>query len=103
MLLMRVADSEAMTKAARRVAAFDAAFGADVILSASELAAFGYAACGALANVAFDVTGMDMLGGRAGVRATADVAAGEPAAARLADDGGAAGVRPATATGCGVD
>jgi hypothetical protein len=56
-----------------------------------------------LANVAFDVTGMDMLGGRAGVPATADLAAGEPTAAKFADDGGAAGVRPAMATGCGVD
>jgi len=32
-----------------------------------------------------------------------DVAAGVVAAAKFADDGGAAGVRPAMATGCGVD
>jgi hypothetical protein len=67
------------------------------------LAAFGYAACGALANVADDVTGMDMLGGRAGVPTATELAPGEFAAARFADDGGAAGVRPATVTGCGVD
>lgn len=42
--------------------------------------------------------------GRVGVApATGVVAPGAPAAARLADDGGAAGVSPAIATGCGVD
>ena len=56
-----------------------------------------------MANVADDVTGMDILGGRAGVPATAEAAAGEFAAAKFADDGGAAGVRPAMATGCGAD
>jgi hypothetical protein len=76
--------------------------GADVILSASELAAFGYVAWGALATVDA-VIGIDMLGGTAGVRAAAGAAVGEFAAARFADDGGAAGVRPAMATGCGVD
>jgi hypothetical protein len=56
-----------------------------------------------LANVADDVTGIDMLGGSAGVPATAAAPAGDLAAARFADDGGAAGVKPATATGCGAD
>jgi hypothetical protein len=56
-----------------------------------------------LATVAEDVTGIDMLGGSAGVPAAAEPAAGEAAAARFVDDGGAAGVRPAIATGCGVD
>ena len=52
---------------------------------------------------AVDVAGVDMLGGSGGKPATVEAAAGEPAAARFADDGGAAGVSPAIATGCGVD
>lgn len=85
------------------VAALVFALGDDVSLSANELAAFGYAACGALAKLPDDVTGIDMLGGSAGVLIPATGVAGEPAAARFADDGGAAGVSPATATGWGVD
>ena len=85
------------------VAAFVVAFGADVSLSASDWRRLDTRLAGALANVADDVTGMDMLGGSAGEPATAEPAAGEFAAARFADDGGAAGVRPAMATGCGVD
>ena len=42
--------------------------------------------------MADDVTGIEIFGG----------AAAEPAAAKFADDGGAAGARPATATACGV-
>ena len=53
--------------------------------------------------MADDVTGMDMFGGSAGVPTATGLAVGEFAAARFAEDGGAAGVRPATATGCGVD
>jgi hypothetical protein len=63
-------------------------------LSANEFAlAIGGAAAGALATVVGDVTGMVMLG----------VAAEVLAAAKFVDEGGTAGVRPATATGCGVD
>jgi hypothetical protein len=51
------------------------------------------------AKVADGVTGIDMLGGTGGKPATAGLAAGEFVAARFADDGGAAGVRPAIATG----
>ena len=87
-------------------AAGAAAFGA-VSLSASALAGeFGRAPGAVAAVAAGDVTGIDMLGGRVGKPATPAVApgaAGVPAAARLVDDGEAAGVRPATATGVGVD
>jgi hypothetical protein len=55
------------------------------------------------ANAVDGVTGIDKLGRPAGVPATAELAAGEFIAARFADDGGAAGVKPATATGSGVD
>jgi hypothetical protein len=53
--------------------------------------------------VAEGVKGIDMLAEVAGAPATGVVALGVPAAARFADDGGAAGVKPAIATGCGVD
>ena len=86
------------------VADFVEAFGVDTSLSASAFAGeFGYVAGGALAAAADDDTGMDMLGGSAGVAAAVELAAGEFAVARFADDGGVAGVRPAMATGCGVD
>ena len=42
--------------------------------------------------MAAELTGMDTFGG----------VVGDPAAARFADDGGAAGVTPATATACGL-
>jgi hypothetical protein len=83
--------------------AFVIALGEDVSLSANALAAFGYAAGGAPANVADEVTGIDTLAGIGGKPATAEPAAGELVAARFADDGGAAGVSPATATGFGED
>lgn len=74
-------------------------------------------AVGALATVADDVTGM-ATDGAAGATVAANAgeaggivapvapvftAAGEPAAAKLLDDGGVAGVKPAIATACGVD
>ena len=76
-------------------------------MSASALAGeFGKAPGAVAAVAAGDVTGIDMLGGSVGKPATPAVAAGAagvPAAARLVDDGEAAGVRPAIATGVGVD
>src|SRR4051794_35507450 len=72
---------------------FDPVFGADVSLSASEFAGEKGGTCG-LAGVDGDVSRAEPVG----------VAAGDPeAAARFVDDGGEAGVRPATATACGVD
>src|SRR5262249_7769497 len=44
-----------------------------------------------------------MLGGICGNPVSPALGAGDFAAARLAEDGGAAGVSPAMATGCGVD
>jgi hypothetical protein len=49
-------------------------------------------ASGALATVADEVTGIEIFGWDGPA----------PAAAKLADEGGAAGVKPATATACGV-
>ena len=75
-------------------------------MSASEFAGLGgpgYVAVGALATVPADVTGIDMPAGDAAAPATGVTALGVPAAARFAEDGGAAGVRPAIATACGVD
>jgi hypothetical protein len=76
-------------------------------LSASEPAGLGVppgsVAIGVRAIVAEGVKGIDMLGGVAAAPAIGVVGAGVPAAARFADDGGAAGVKPAIATGCGVD
>ena len=81
-----------------------AAADGDVSLSASALAGeFGKAPGAVPAVAAGDVTGIDMLGGRFGKPATPAFAAGAPAAARFVDDGEAAGVRPAIATGVGVD
>jgi hypothetical protein len=50
-----------------------------------------------------DVTGIDTLGGSEGKPATPEPTAGEFVEARLVDDGGAAGVSPATATALGLD
>jgi len=76
----------------RPAADFDPVFGAEGSLSASEFAGENGGICGLVA-VDGDVSAAPL-----------GVAAGAPAAAaRLADDGGEAGVRPATATACGVD
>ena len=75
-------------------------------LSASELAGLGApgkVAAGAPATAPAGVTGIDMLGGVAVAPAAGVAAPGVPAAARFVDDGDAAGVRPAIATGWGVD
>lgn len=86
------------------VADFVVALGDDVSLSASALAGeLGYAACGALASVFEELTGIDKFGNPAGVVGVAPALAGVPAAAKFADEGGAAGVKPATATAEGFD
>jgi hypothetical protein len=65
----------------------------------------GYVAAGALASVADDVTGIATDGGIDGGEIDGVVAPATAgvAAAKLADDGVAAGVKPAIATACGVD
>lgn len=86
-------------------------FGVDTSLSANPLS-IGNVVVGAVAIADECGTGTVAGGGATGVvPAGAAVApsapttpvAGVPAAARFVDDGDAAGVRPATAAGCGVD